>query len=347
MRKLIIILILIVAVGAYACTGLVFVDETEFVLIKQFGRPVRFVLEPGLQFKWPSPFQTAVRLDNRIQVFEDPAPDQPAKEYLTKDKKNVEVASFTCWRIKPDVDSVQKYLESVRDVSNAQVQLSDIIKSQFNSKLGSTNFDELISTEASKRRWSELVDDIRTTCAKNAAENYGIEVLDLRILRLNFPAQNRVSVFNRMRAERDRIAQQYRSEGEAEAMKIRADAMAKKAEIDAAATEQAETIRGQADAEAARIYGEALSAAPEFYQFLRTLQSYEKGIDRNTILILPSDAEYFRLLTQPNTKPEALAPPTLVEPTTTDDRATEVGMNEDETPNDGRVERQQPTDPES
>lgn len=331
MRRLIVILILMGVLGAYASTALVFVDETEFVLIKRMGKPVRFVLEPGLQFKWPAPFESVVRLDNRLQILEDPAPDQPPKEYLTGDKKNVEVASFTCWRIQRDADAVRRFLESVRDVENAQQQLGDIVKSQFNSKLGLIEFERLMSTDPSKRGWAKLVADIRDSCATIAARDYGIEIVDLRILRMNFPAENRVSVFGRMRAERGRIAQQYRSEGEAEAMKIRADAMAQKAKIEAEATVQAETIRGQADAEAARIYGEALSAAPEFYQFLRTLQSYEKGIDRNTVLILPSDADYFKLLTHPNAAPQILEQPNLLEPTS---------------PN-GRAERDKSTNPES
>lgn len=321
MRKLILAACVICGLIAYAATCVVFVDQTQYVLIKRLGKPVRLVLDPGLQFKWPAPFESVVRLDNRIQVFEDPAPGQPDKEYLTQDKKNVEVASFTCWRIKRDPESVQRFLETVRDIDNAHLRLGDIIKSQFNSRLGATPFDQLISTDTAKRHWSQLVEDIRRTCAQAAAADYGIEIVDLRILRLNFPAQNRLSVFNRMRAERDRIAQQYRSEGEAEAMKIRADAMATKAEIEAQATVTAETTRGQADAQAARIYGEALSTAPDFYRFIRTLESYEKGIDRNTILILPADAEYFQLLIHPDTKPEALTPPAIVKPTSPDERA--------------------------
>lgn len=321
MKRLVIGILVLGALVALASTCFVVVDQTEFAIIKQFGKPVRTILEPGLQIKWPAPIQSVVRLDNRLQVFEDPAPDAPAKEYLTRDKKNIEVSSFTCWRIAPQADAVLKYIQTVRDHVGVEAALGDIVKSQFNAKLGAADFEELVSTDESRRRWQPIMAEIRDKCAARAAADYGIEIVDVRVLRLSFPPQNRRSVFERMRAERERIAKQFRSEGEAAAMRIRAEAMAEQERIRAESFAEAEALRGKADAEATRIYGEAYSAAPEFYKFLRTLESYEKGIDRGTILILPAESDFFRLLTNPDAEVDELPEPTLTEPVTSHGQA--------------------------
>ncbi len=290
----------VAVLGYLASTCFVAVDETEYVIIKQFGRPTRTVLDPGLQVKWPVPIQTVVRFDNRLQVFEDPAAGGPDKEYLTRDKKNVEVATATFWKINRSDESVLKFLETVADPEGAQIRLGDIVKSQLNAKLGSINFETLVSIDNERRRWAETVEDIHSVCSLHALRSFGIDIVDLRIQRLNFPTQNRRSVFDRMRAERKQIATQYRSEGDAEAMRIRAEAQAEQQRILAEATERSERIRGEADAEATRIYGRAYSTDPDLYRFLRTLESYEKGIDERTVLILPSDSEFFRLLSYPD-----------------------------------------------
>lgn len=323
MRTWITTLVLIAAVGYVVSTCFVAVDETEFVIVKRFGKPVRTSLDPGLLVKWPVPIETVVRFDNRLQVFEDPAPGVPVKEYLTRDKKNVEVAVSTCWRIAHSEDAVLKFLETVRDAAGAEVRLADVAKSQLNAKLGSSDFETFVSTDEAGRRWTESVADVREVCAKSALDNFGIEIVDFRIQRLSFPAQNRRSVFERMRAERERIATQYRSEGDAEAMQIRAAAEAEQERILAEARAEYERIKGDADAEATRIYGEAYSADPEFYGFLRTLESYETGIDKDTVLVLPAESEFFRLLTAPQTALENPAipmttPTPTVETTNTD-----------------------------
>ncbi len=313
MKKTIIALILLAAGGYVASTCFVAVDETEFVIIKRFGKPVRTALDAGLRSKWPAPIETVVRFDNRLQVFEDPADDQPAKEYLTRDKKNVEVATSTCWRIARDEDAVLTFLETVRDQAGAQLRLSDIVKSLLNGTLGSSDFDTLISTDPERRHWAATMAGIRTACAQRARENYGIEVVDLRIQRLSFPAQNRRHVFDRMRAERERIAKQYRSEGDAESMRIIADAQAEQERILAEARAEAARIRGAADAEATRIYGAAYNTDPDFYRFLRTLESYEKAIDADTILVLPAESSFFRMLSDPEIPFDLKPAPSLMD----------------------------------
>jgi membrane protease subunit HflC len=274
------------------------VDETEFVVITKFGNPKRVITQAGLQFKWPAPIETALRFDNRLSVYEHPNSQRREKEYLTKDKKNVVVATYTCWRITPDADSVLKFLETVGDRSGAETRIGDIVVAELGSTLGSYDFSALVSPDPRQRKWTEIISSITERCRRRAAESFGIDIVDFQIQRLNFPEQNRQSVFNRMRAERERIATQYRSEGDQQAMEIRAKAQRQQEEILAQAFRTAEQIKGQADAEASRIYAEAYSRDPEFYEFLRTLESYEKALAEGTTAILSADSHYLRLLNE-------------------------------------------------
>ena len=178
--------------------------------------------------------------------------------------------------------------------------------------MGGSEFEKVISI-GGQRRWGEIGEAIHRRCAERAREAFGIDIVDLRIVRMTFPPQNRRSVFDRMRAERERIATQYRSEGEEEALRIRAEAERDQERILAEAGAKAEQVRGQADAEAARIYGEAYSVDPEFYRFVRTLESYQKSIDADTVLILPGESEFFRLLTRPDAALEQLSAPAAAE----------------------------------
>jgi len=309
MKKTLTILVLLAAAGYVISTCFVAVDETEFVVIKRFGRPQHIILEPGLRMKWPAPVENVVRFDNRLQVFQDPPPTEGPKEYLTRDKKNVEVGLATCWRIARDPDAVLTFLSTVRDRAGAELRLCDIVKSQLNGVLGAQDFETLISTNGAVRRWDETIAAVREPSAQRARDSFGIEIVDLRIQRLSFPAQNRRPVFERMRAERERIAKQYRSEGEAEAMRIIAEAQLEQEHILAEARAESARIRGNADAEATRIYGAAYGIDPEFYRFVRTLQSYERGLDSDTTLILPADAPFLRLLVSPDDGLDDATPP--------------------------------------
>jgi membrane protease subunit HflC len=164
------------------------------------------------------------------------------------------------------------------------------------STLGSNDFSVLISIDSKQRAWVPFTESIRDQCRQRVEAEYGIEIVDIKIQRLNFPEQNRRNVFDRMRAERKTIASRYRSEGDEQATAIRAKANREKEEILAEARKQAEITRGQADAEAAAIYAQAHSQDPEFYEFLRTLQAYEQTFDENTVAILSADSEFLRFL---------------------------------------------------
>ena len=163
--------------------------------------------------------------------------------------------------------------------------------------LGSHDLDALVTPDASKAQTADLMDNLAALTGRMALGQYGIQVADVRIRRLNLPEQNKQSVYARMRAERERIARQYRAEGEEQALGIRADADRQKAEILSAAYKEAEKIRGQGDAESTRIYGQAYAKNPQFYKLLRTLEAYKKVLDDKTTAILSSDSELLKILT--------------------------------------------------
>ncbi len=307
--RLIVWPIVIALVVGLAYTCLFVVDQTEFVIVKRFGDPVRTLIDPGLRLKYPWPIDTLARFDNRLMVLENPGAEEPDKEYLTQDEqrqgqevqevgigKNIMVTTYTCWRIRRDAGSVLRFLETMGDRSSAEARLGDVVVSELGAALGNVPFSVLVSVKEEDRRWPELLDSIRDRCRARVEQSYGIEIVDIKLQRLNFPEQNRRNVFDRMRAERETIAARYRSEGDEQATTIRAQANRQRDEILAAANEEAEKTRGRADAEAARIYAEAYGQDPAFYEFLRTLEAYEKTFDEQTVAILSADSEFLRLL---------------------------------------------------
>lgn len=263
------------------------VAENEFVLVTQFGRPVAQYKEAGLKFKWP--FQQTTRLDKRLHLY-NPRPS----EHLTRDKKNLLVENYICWQIEDPL----LFLRTVGDRSGAEMRLHDIVWSRVSAMLGRTELSELVSAETEKVRVGFLMQTVTQECRQIALDRYGIQITAVDIKRINLPAQNRESVFARMRAERERIAKQYRAEGEEEARKIRAEADRQAEEILSTAYKGAEIIRGEGDAEATRIYGKAFSRDPEFYQMVRTLEAYRKILDEKTTAVLSSDSELLKLLTE-------------------------------------------------
>ena len=178
------------------------------------------------------------------------------------------------------------------------MRLHDIVWSGLSAALGSHDMDALVGVDPATIETPQILDTLTTLTGKAALEQYGIDVVDVRIKRLNLPEQNKQSVYARMRAERERIARQYRAEGEEQALAIRADADRQKEEILSAAYRQAETVKGQGDAESTRIYGLAYSKNPGFYKLVRTLESYKKILDDKTTAILSSDSELLRVLTK-------------------------------------------------
>jgi membrane protease subunit HflC len=275
---------LVILILLYSCFFTV--QVTEYAVVTMFGKPIRVVYEPGLKLKVPI-IQRAYKFDNRLQVF-----DPPDTEFLTLDKKNIIASSFMVWKIADPL----RFWQSVFDLNGAQSRLLDVISAELGAALGEVPFSSLISIEKGELKLAEVEQRLTRNSNDLAHRDYGINVLDVRLRRLSFPEQNKESVFNRMRAERGRIAKKFRSEGEEEATKIRARADREKAEILAAAEEESKKIRGRGEAEATKIYAQAFRRNPEFYDFLRTLEAYQNFIDENTTVVLPADAELMKLL---------------------------------------------------
>ncbi len=263
------------------------VRETEFVLITQFGRPIRTITDAGLHAKWF--FQTSIFFDRRLRVY-NPRPS----EFLTRDKKNIVIENYVVWKI----DDPTRFVETVGDPVAAEMRLHDIIWSGLSAALGTHDLDSIVAPSLDKIQAAKMLDDLTALTDRAALGQYGINVVDVRIKRLNLPEQNKQSVYARMRAERERIARQYRAEGEEQALSIRADADKQREEILSVAYKQAEKTKGEGDAESTRIYGQAYSKNPHLYKLLRTLEAYKKILDDKTTAILSSDSELLRLLTR-------------------------------------------------
>lgn len=272
----VVIVVFLIAVNASLYT----VDQTKSAIIVQLGKPVRVVLEPGLHIKTPF-IQQITYFDNRILDY-DAAP----AEILTKDKKNLVVDNYSKWRIKAPL----KLYKTVRNELGAQSRLDDIIYSQLRVELGRHTLNEIIS---------EARDDImkKVTMKSNTiADDYGIEVVDVRIKRADLPPENERYVFERMKAERQRKAMKYRSEGQEEALKVRATADKERTIILAEAYKKAEKSKGDGDARAIKIYAQAFEQDPEFYSFIRSLEAYKKSLKKGTTMILSPDMEFFKYL---------------------------------------------------
>jgi len=261
------------------------VNETECVVLTQFGRPVSTIDKPGLKFKYPQPINKVNKFDRRLQLFES-----RFVEFLTKDKKNVVLKFFVVWKI----EKPMLFFQSVGMTTIAEQKLDDILISKGGAALGDYKFDDLVSTREIKI--SRLEKRIQSDVETQTLRDYGIRIDEVSISRLALPEANAWSVYNRMKAERKAIANKYRAEGQEQASGIRAKADREKSGLISEAYQQAQVVRGEGEAEAARIYAKAFQRDPEFYQFWRTLQSYRKILDEKTTLVLSDDSELFKYL---------------------------------------------------
>jgi len=264
------------------------VDETEYVIVTQFGRPTATLRDPGLHVI--APWQSVLRVDRRLQLY-----DPRASEFLTSDPKNVLLDVYVCWRV---TDPLQ-FLRRVGDFVGGEARIHDIVWAELAAEVGQRPLSDFLSDETPVRS-----DEIMTEITRRARERvrsgeFGLDIVDVRIKRINFPEQNRQSVFDRMRAERERVARLYRAQGEEEALKIRANADLEKARLLADAERDAELTRGKAEQEAIRIYAAAHGRDPQFYRFLRSLEVLQKVLTERSTLVLSADSEVFRVLRHP------------------------------------------------
>jgi modulator of FtsH protease HflC len=280
-RKLgtIIVLILILATILLS-QSLFIVDETQQAIILQFGDPVAIVQQPGLILK--SPFvQNVIIFDKRVL-----SSDAPPQEYLTADKKRLVVDHVTRWRISDPLI----FFQAVRTEAGARARLDDIVFSELRRELASVPFVDVISNQR------EAIEERVAQSTTDKAVEFGIFVLDVRTKRADLPKEVEQSVFDRMRAERQRESALVRAEGEEQGNIIRAQADRTSTVTVAEGEQQAQRLRGEGEAEAIRIYAEALTQDPEFYAFSRRLEAYSTILKTGDRLVIPADTKFFRYL---------------------------------------------------
>jgi len=275
------ILIVVLIILALALTGSVFiVRESQVGILFQLGRIVRTDIGPGVHVKIPL-IQDVRIFDNRILTL-----DSQPERYLTSEKKDVNVDFFAKWRIN-EVD--RYYTTTAGDEVQAMQRLHPIIKEALRNQINQRTLRETVSDARSK------MTEVLVQTANDGAKNLGIKVVDIRIKRIDLPEEVSESVYNRMRAERSRVANELRSEGIEASETIRANADRERQVIRAEAERDAQRIRGQGDAKATDLYAEAYNRDPEFYGFYRSLEGYRAAFEHGDgVLVLDPDSEFLR-----------------------------------------------------
>jgi len=276
-----IILVLAVLVAILLSSSLYTVKETQVALKLRLGEIVSIENDPGLKFKTPF-VNNVVWFDKRIQTL-----DSAAESFLTVEKKNLVVDSFVKWRI---VDTQKFYISTGGVLAQANLRLAQNNQDALRSEFSKRTIIEVVSDER-----EAIMASVKSKLKEIAEDEYGIEVVDVRIKRIELSQEVRNSVYSRMETERKGLANKYRSEGAEEAEKIQAFADKERTIILANAYRDSEKIRGEGDAISASNYAKAYSQDADFYSFYRSLESYKKSFnDQGDILVLNPDSEFFR-----------------------------------------------------
>ncbi len=287
MQRLPFILALVFAVFVTAGSMLFAVDQRQYAIVFQLGEIKEVIKEPGLSFKWPM-IQNVRFFDRRILTMDSVEPER----FLTAEKKPVLVDSFVKWRI---ADVRQFYISVGGDEMLARTRLSQTVNSGLREEFGKRTVHDVVSGERDK-----IMADVQKK-ADADARAIGIEIVDVRLKRVDLPAEVSEAVYRRMETERKRVANELRSQGAAEAEKIRADADKQREVIVAEAYRDAQKIKGEGDAKAAAIYGKAFGENPEFYAFYRSLEAYRQSFaNKNDLLVVDPSADFFKYLKNGN-----------------------------------------------
>ena len=287
MKKKIISAAVAVALGFVAWDSFYVINETEQGVLTHFGRISPPARQPGFHLKWPWPVSRIYKVDRRIHTLTD-----LPHELLTEDQKSILVDGYILWRT---VDPIL-FVEAIRTGESAVEKLQDLYMSATGIIISNMARDAFIGLGLEHEDTDMAAAEILALIAPVALESYGIEVLRAGIVEYTLPVENRPSVIDRMIAERARVATRYRSEGEEQAIRIEALAINEHERLLAEAHARATTILGSAEAEAVALLGRAYAQDPEFYKFIRALDSYDLIIDQNTTLMLPADNELFKYL---------------------------------------------------
>ncbi len=276
-------------IGAMIISSTVFVvDQRRYAMVFSFGKMVgEEIKEPGLHFKLPPPFQNVIYMDKRVLTLDTPDADR----FITAEKKNILVDAFVKWRI---VTPKTFYVSFGGDENRARDRMSQIVKAALNDEITKRTVREVISGERGK-----VMEAIRNKVVAEATQ-IGVQIIDVRLKRVDYVEQINASVYERMKAERVRVANELRSTGSAESEKIRADADRQRTVILAESFRDAEKIKGDGDAKASQIYAEAFGKNPEFYKFYRSLEAYRATFkNHGDVMVLDSGSEFFKYFRSP------------------------------------------------
>jgi len=259
------------------------VDQRQFAIVFQLGEIKEVIKEPGLNLKWPM-IQNVRYFDKRILTLDSPEPER----FITSEKKNVLVDSFVKWRI---VDPQLYYISVGGDEARAQTRLSQTVNAGLREEFGKRTLNDVVSGERDK-----IMEDMRAK-ADQDSRKIGVQIIDVRVKRVDLPSEVSESVYRRMEAERKRVANELRSEGAAEAERVRADADRQREIIVAEAYREAQKIKGEGDAKSTTIYAQAFGQNPEFYSFYRSLEAYRQSFrSKSDVLVVDPSSDFFRYL---------------------------------------------------
>ncbi len=290
MNRLFWIILVVVLAGYSAVTSIIAVKETEIAVISQFGRPVNVIFEAGPAFKLPDPFNTVKRLDKRLQMFQ-----VASAEYGTLDQRNLVLDVFVVWKI----TDPKAFLASVRNNQLAEQRLETLANAEIGAVIGSVPLNNIFVVEQKSDQVEALFQTITDSANTISQRELGIEVVSIRPNRLGFPKQNLLAIYKRMESEWDKLAKQYRAEGQEEAAKIRSQTELEIRNLKAEAYRDAQIVKGNSEAEAARLYAKSFGMNKEYYQFTRSLETYDKILNEDSRLILSSDTPIFDALLIP------------------------------------------------
>ncbi|WP_193182074.1 protease modulator HflC [Nisaea sediminum] len=277
-RGLAIIGVLVLIAGIVAFTSLFVVSQVQQAIVLQFGEPKAAVKDPGLKVKMP--WQNVIYYDKRVLDL-----DPPKQQVILSDQKRLDVDSYARFKI---VDPLLFY-QTVRDELGARSRLSPIINSALRRVLGNETLLSILSDQR-----IQIMASIRAQ-ANDGARPLGMELVEVRIRRADYPEETSLNIYNRMKSEREREAKEFRAQGQEEAQKIRADADKQRVVIVAEAKKQSEILRGQGDAEAIKIYADAFGQDPEFFAFYRSMQAYRNAMKSgDTTMVLSPDSDFFK-----------------------------------------------------
>jgi len=277
-RGLAVLGVLVLVAGFVAFTSLFVVPQVQQAIVLQFGAPIEAVKDPGLKVKLP--WQNVVYYDKRVLDL-----DPPKQQVILSDQKRLDVDSYARFKI---IDPLL-FFQTVKDEMGARSRLSPIINSSLRRVLGNETLLSILSDQR-----ISIMASIRQQ-ANDGARPLGMELVEVRIRRADYPEETSLNIYNRMKSEREREAKEFRAQGQEEAQKIRADADKQRVVIVAEAKKQSEILRGQGDAEAIRIYAKAFGKDPEFFAFYRSMQAYRKAMTSgDTTMVLSPDSDFFK-----------------------------------------------------